>query len=194
MPKESNYFEEAYRLCQDDDRLVSRTCKSLYNTMLQSKLDNSLSPLGNFNILYFFQSTIQALLKQFPGVTLAPSAFPCHADPISGCNWPDELQAQELSIQGESSLISNYIKIIASDSTPPGDKFDVNYACKIIVATFNKKDGIIAAWRGLTWDVLEEKNTVDFDYWLAGFNSDMRADPKKGGPEKGDITNKPDAG
>jgi hypothetical protein len=125
MPRESNYFEEAYRLCQDANPLVSATCKSLYKIMALSRVNNTLLPLGNFNILYFFQSTIRVLLKQFPGDALAPSVFPCDVDPINGCNWPDESQAQKLTIQEESSLITHYMEMVSEDSTPCGDNVDV---------------------------------------------------------------------
>jgi hypothetical protein len=50
----------------------------------------------------------------------------------------------------------------------------VTYACAIIVKLFNEKgDDIIGAWKGISSDFLEEKNKVDFDYWLAGFNDDL---------------------
>jgi len=175
MPKETNYFEEAYRLCQDADSLVSHTAKALYDQMLCQILNNKLLPLGKFNILYFFQSTIRALLMEFPKVTLTSSIFPCPFEPINGWNWPDGLQMQTCDAHENCSLLLDYMEIVKEDSDPAGDEFDVSYASTIIIKAIdqNEQSNILNAWKDPASIALNEGDTLDFDYWLSGFNCDQ---------------------
>jgi len=175
VPKESNYFEEACRICRDDEPIVSRTSEVLYNQMLNLRISKGIIPSGNFNILYFFQSAIKALLREFPGVVLTTDVLSYQVEPINGWNWPDENQIQELEIQSNNSIFMHYHDVIAEDSSRDGEKFDVSYADRVIMCALRKttESNLLGIWTEKPSKSTEEKaDPMDFDYWLSGFNSD----------------------
>src|SRR5438128_2213738 len=111
MPKDSNYFEEAMKLSQDHDPNVSRLAESLYRTMLMAKQQQNMSPIGNFNILYFVQTVIRAWLVAQPGVELSDTRFPLPCEPIKGINRPTMGKSR-------NTFIEHFINLVMADSVP----------------------------------------------------------------------------
>src|SRR5665811_889626 len=110
MPKESDYFEEAYRLCYDSDSFISRTAETLYQHMRTRYTEIGLSPKGGFNILYFFQSAIRVLLIEHPEIKLTTKLFPYQCNRINAVNYPDELQ--KWSVHQNAELVGKYLDLV----------------------------------------------------------------------------------
>ena len=88
MPKESDYFEEAYRLCCDSDQFISHTAETLYQHMRARYTESGLSPKGGFNILYFFQSAIRVLLMEHPENHTDNQTLPISVQPYQRSELP----------------------------------------------------------------------------------------------------------
>jgi|SRR6185295_4843148 len=159
MPKESGYFEEAARLFDDGDTLVSQTARRLYNQMISRYRRDDLAPRPGFNILYFFQSSVRALIEV---AEIAPSSigYRYSGDPIRATNFPGDLG--KWSDCGNDKLLKKYVEIVTDDSDPDGDDFDVSYAIEILATAF--KNG------HETTTAADTVGVDDFDYWISGFN------------------------
>ncbi len=93
MPRDTTYFQDTEQLFCDPDAVVSSTAELLYFEMRSRWQESGCTPTssGSFNILYFFQSTIHALLRHNPRLTLTCTAFPYACQPIHAINWPDRI-------------------------------------------------------------------------------------------------------
>ena len=163
MSKESNYFEEAYCLCNDSDWFVANTAKALYEQMHARHVRDGLSPNAGFNILYFYQSVIRLLLLERNYLKLNSPRYPYSCEAIRGINYPDGFSKWN----GNLLLWRRYAELVSADSNPFGDDFDVDYAIKIAASVIDDKGA-------LRHPIAEEEvGKLDYDEWLAGFNSDQ---------------------
>jgi hypothetical protein len=135
MPKESGYFEETTQFYGDEDLFVSDTAERLYRQMRLQQRDSGTVPLPGFNIFYFMQSTIRAWLRCDPMLHLSSKSFPYPCEPIKAVNWPDRAPDQASGVT--SPLVARYLELVAEDSDPAGDDFDVTYAVQTLMATLN---------------------------------------------------------
>ncbi len=139
MPKDNTYFDEASKLLHDDDVFISYISNFVYKNMLNCHLDSGLSPAfpDTFNILYFFQSVIRALLMEHPEVTLTSKSFPYPCERINAVNWPDDSGVWS---RDNSGTLIRYLDLVRGDSDTSGNKFDVDYSVKIILLLLNTPD------------------------------------------------------
>ncbi|TWT61738.1 hypothetical protein [Rubinisphaera italica] len=160
MQNDSTFFEEAVKLCNDANPHVSRIAESLYQCMLTNNQEKNLSPIGSFNILYFFQVVIRLWFSQHTTIELGQTNYPYPCESICGCIWPS-------NESGRNCMVEGFIEIVRSDSVPEGSDFDVTYATEIIALVFDNNGEL----RELPFSL--EPSEQDFDYWLSGFNTDQ---------------------
>lgn len=160
MQKDSNHFEEAAKLCNDENSNVSNIAESLYQCMLKENQEKNLLPLGEFNILFFFQAVIGLWFSQHSNIELGHTSYPHPCEPIKGCNWP-------LLEYGCNRMVNGFIEIVRRESVSEGSDFDVAYATEIIAMVFDN-DGELR-----TLPSPAEPSEQEFDYWISGFNTDQ---------------------
>lgn len=160
MQKDPSFFEEAAKLCNDANPNVSRIAESLYQCMLKENQEKNLLPIGEFNILYFFQAVIGLWFSQHSNIEFGHTSYPHPCEPIRGCNWPP-LES------GGNRMVGGFVEIVRSESVSEGSDFDVAYATEIIAMVFDH-DGELRKSPSPA-----EPSEQEFDYWLSGFNIDQ---------------------
>lgn len=155
MPKASNYFEEAMRLCGDNDVNVSLITETIYRKMLAENLNNNIIPMDGFNILYFFQSTVRVWFSLHSSAVLVSDHFPYPCQPIRVTN---RLISSDV-VGGQSEFVRQFVKVVDTDSVVLGDPFDLQYAVRILTLTFDDS--------GNLREPVDPKldMAVDFEYW-----------------------------
>jgi hypothetical protein len=161
MPHESNYFEEAYRLCGDPDPFVAGMAKSLYQQMASRHATDGLSPKGGFNILYFFQSAIRLMERSRPDMAIGATHYPYPCKPIHAVNYPAELNNND----PHRELWKTYLQLVRADSKSLGDDFDVGYALAILSSAIGRN----GKFEPCQADTIDDNP----DKWLAAFNSEQ---------------------
>jgi len=171
MPKESNYFEEAYELCSDSDPIISRTATLLYQEMTKQHNKFGLVPEGDFNIYYFFQSVARTLLFSRPSTKSNINSQAC--GPIKIFMLPSVIDTINESYFVRTGLFEIYLDLLQIDSDQQGDLFDVTFAFEIVSAAIDEAS---IAWIFGNGDTVGPPNgaeVCEFDYWLSGFNSNQ---------------------
>ena len=173
MPKATNYFEEAIVVCKDADPNVACIAETLYQRMLSESVDKTPLPRTSFNMLYFIQTVIRLWQEQHAKVHLESETFPYNCQPIKGACWPN---ASGFSGR-QSDLVHRFVEEVNADSVEWGDEFDVEYAVRILMLTFDDDFNLRSPI-----DVKNQKEG-DFDYWLPGFNTPSDVDSSQAGPD-----------
>ena len=175
MPRDTNYFEEAYELCSHREQIIARTSDALYKAMRRRNVESGDEPKGQFNIRYFFLSLAQVISTHAESgqAESAISQESCAA--INVCNVPS---GKELSMLSDCHLsnvgiMGAYVALVSEQSQDEGDEFDLGYALRIACETINVETHDKILMKSDINERTAEMSDIDFDYWLSGFNSEQ---------------------
>lgn len=146
------------------------TARTLYAEMLRQSQTSRLSPIGSFNIDFFFRSVVYLLNSEFLRDNLVDVNLLRSDESITAVNFPSDISNQrELHIK--TDLISKYVLFIKRQSRPQADNYDVSYAVQIIEGAIDGKSGVslIDIWNKSISALDHSEPNFDEQEWLSGF-------------------------
>ena len=174
MTKESNYFEDAYELCKSDNQFVSKTANVLFEKMYWLTRHESRIPKGDFNILFFIQSVVDLLSREYVEQSRPVEIKePAVATWISTIRVPESIEQWAGCYIAKTGLLAKYLNSLLEQSSEKGDTFDVTYAISVVASALDKEtiDKITKVSDEVVncSDDSVDFDSVEFDYWLSGF-------------------------
>jgi len=173
MPRETNFFEEAYELCSHREPIIARTAQSLYETMRCRHVETGDEPRWQFNMHFFFLSVAHVIASYAESSTAVKAISQEGYAPIKVRDALSEVELSKLddSYMSKAQMLQSYSVWVKQQSRDDGDDYDLAYAMRTACQAINSKRYRTIVGHTDSQEPSNEMGDSDFDYWLSGFNN-----------------------